>query len=66
MKKLGNPSEPGFNLEFDSESGVCNTFFDEQLSLSKKGTHAEGSCGNGGDAKVKVSTTSGDLRILEY
>ncbi len=53
-----------FTLDFDSASGGCSTFFDEMLSFNKKGNHAEGQYGSGENA-VRVSTTSGDLRMMK-
>lgn len=60
------PTDSSFALEFDSNSGDCNTFFDGQLSFNKKGNHAEGSYGEDADKAIDVSTVSGDLRISEY
>ncbi len=58
------PETASFTLDFDSSSGGCSTFFDEQLRFSKKGNQAEGQYGSGEDA-VRVSTLSGDLRITK-
>lgn len=58
------PETVSVTLDFDSTSGECTTFFDQQLRFSKKGNQAEGSYG-GGERKVKVSTVSGDLRITK-
>lgn len=59
------PETVSLTLDFDSTSGECSTFFDDQLSYNKKGNKADGQYG-GGAQKVRVSTTSGDLRISEY
>ncbi len=59
------PKEASLMLDFDSTSGECATFFDEQLEFSKRGNQAEGKY-NGGKNRVDVSTVSGDLRITEY
>lgn len=58
------PETASFTLNFDSTSGECRTFFDEQLKFNKKGNQAEGQYG-GGENAVRVSTLSGDLRITE-
>ena len=58
------PDNASFTLNFDSTSGECHTFFDEQLTFNKKGNQAEGQYGSGENA-VRVSTLSGDLRITE-
>ena len=59
------PETASLTLDFDSTSGECSTFFDDQLSYNKKGNKADGQYG-GGAQKVRVSTTSGDLRISQY
>lgn len=58
------PETASFTLDFDSTSGDCSTFFDEQLRFNKKGNQAEGQYGSGEDA-IRVSTLSGDLRITK-
>lgn len=57
------PETSSLALDFDSTSGECNTFFDDRLSFSKKGSKAKGEYG-GGKHSVTISTTSGDLRIV--
>lgn len=59
------PETVSLTLDFDSTSGECGTFFDDRLSFNKKGNKADGQYG-GGAHKVRISTTSGDLRISEY
>ena len=59
------PETVSLTLDFDSTSGECSTFFDDRLSFNKKGSKADGQYG-GGAHKVRISTTSGDLRISEY
>lgn len=59
------PGTDSWTLDFDSVSGECSTFFDDQLQFNKKGNHAEGAYGDG-EKTIEVSTTSGDLRITEY
>lgn len=64
---LALPSDAAFDFSFHSVSGECNTFFDDELSFNKKGTDADGIHGSGSNLpKVKISSTSGDLRITEY
>lgn len=58
------PETGSFTLDFDSTSGGCTTFFDEQLRFNQKGNQAEGQYGSGENA-VRVSTLSGDLRITK-
>jgi DUF4097 and DUF4098 domain-containing protein YvlB len=60
------PENASFYLDFDSTSGECNTFFDDNLSFNKRGTQAEGQYGSDGSTRLKISTVSGDLRILKY
>lgn len=56
------PGEVSLEFEADTVSGDIRTFFDDALSFSKKGNHAAGTVG-GGERKVDISTTSGDVRI---
>lgn len=56
------PEKSSLEFEADTASGDINTFFDDALKFSKKGNHAEGTVG-GGERKVDISTTSGDVRI---
>lgn len=56
------PEKASLEFEADTASGDINTFFDGALSFSKKGNHAEGTV-NGGERKIDISTTSGDVRI---
>lgn len=58
------PEAASLSLRFGSTSGECRTFFDEELSFSKKGNKAEGRHG-GGEHAIDVSTVSGDLLISE-
>lgn len=60
------PENASFYLDFDSTSGECNTFFDDDLSFNKRGTQAEGRYGSDGSTRLKISTVSGDLRIKKY
>ena len=55
----------GEALEFlaTTSSGEINTIFDDVLSFSKKGNHAEGSVGSGSRSTVKMTTASGDIRV---
>ena len=55
----------GEALEFSAatSSGEINTFFDDALSFSKKGNRAEGSVGSGSRSTVKMTTSSGDIRV---
>ena len=59
------PETVSLPLDFDSTSGDCSTFFDDQLSFNKKGNKVDGQY-RGGERQVQVSTTSGDLRISQY
>lgn len=59
------PDTEGYSLNFDSTSGECRTFFDGDLSFSKKGNRADGKYGDGARV-IRVSTVSGDLRITEW
>lgn len=63
---LSLPEEAVFDFEYDSVSGDCDTFFDNELSYNKRGNSAHGVHGTGGQNKVAVSTTSGDLRVFKY
>lgn len=59
------PDTEGYSLDFDSTSGECGTFFDQALTFNKRGNHAEGKYGNG-VRTIRVSTVSGDLRIVRW
>lgn len=59
---LGFPENSSFTLDFDSTSGECSTFFDNDLSFNKSGSQVKGQYGDG-TYQVTVSTTSGDLRV---
>jgi len=56
------PEEASMEFEADTSSGEINTFFDDVLNFSKRGNHAEGTVG-GGERKIDINTTSGDVRI---
>lgn len=56
------PETMSLNFDADTTSGDINTFFDGNLSFSKKGNHAAGIVGSG-EHQVKISTTSGDITI---
>lgn len=60
------PEDASFCMEFDSNSGECNTFFDDVLSYNEDGNHAEGSYGEHVDKEIGVSTVSGDLRVTSW
>lgn len=60
--KLELPRESSLEFEASTSSGDIDTFFDESLSFSKKGNHAAGTVGSGGN-KIKITTTSGDVRV---
>lgn len=56
------PKEASLKFEASTSSGEINTFFDDALSFSKKGNHAEGTVGSG-ERELEITTTSGDVRI---
>lgn len=56
------PETTAFDFSADTVSGGINTFFDDVLSFSKKGDRATGSVGGGGHT-IKITTTSGDIRL---
>ncbi|MCM1191509.1 MAG: DUF4097 domain-containing protein [Butyrivibrio sp.] len=56
------PKEASLEFEAGTSSGEIDTFFDDALSFSRKGNHAEGTVGSGG-LKIEIITTSGDVRI---
>lgn len=60
--ELKLPKEGSFTLDFDTVSGDCDTFFDDQLNFGKSGRQVSGQYGGGADI-IEVSTTSGDLWI---
>ncbi|MCM1027733.1 MAG: DUF4097 domain-containing protein [Roseburia sp.] len=62
---LSLPETAAFRLDFESASGSCNTFFDDQLSFNKRGTHVSGQYGDNPENELSVSTTSGSLRITK-
>lgn len=56
------PEATALDFSAATVSGEISTFFDELLSFSKKGDRASGSVGSG-DHALKITTTSGDIRI---
>lgn len=56
------PETTALDFSAATVSGEISTFFDELLSFSKKGDRASGSVGSG-DHALKITTTSGDIRI---
>lgn len=58
------PRDGSFTIDFDTVSGGCDTFFNDQLNFDNKGKQVWGKYGNG-DHIIEVSTTSGDLWIGE-
>lgn len=53
-----------FEFKAETTSGDIHTFFDDNLSFSKKGNSAQGTYGNNSDDKsVIIKTTSGDVQI---
>lgn len=56
------PEGVSLNFEASTSSGEINTFFDGDLSFSKRGNHAEGIVGSG-ERKISITTTSGDVTI---
>ncbi len=56
------PENASLDFEASTTSGDINTFFDEALSFSKKGNHAQGTVGSG-DREISITTTSGDVNI---
>lgn len=61
--RLGLPADFSAEFEAGTTSGDIDTFFDEDLSYSKKGNHAQGTMG-GGMYKIRLGTTSGDIRVV--
>ena len=55
---LALPSKPGFGAEIETSSGS----FDSAIALKREG--GDYSCGSG-HADLRISTTSGDIRLLE-
>lgn len=59
------PKEASLEFEAGTASGEIDTFFDDALSFSKRGNHAEGTVGSG-ERKIEITTTSGDVRVREH
>lgn len=57
------PKDASLEFEADTASGEIDTFFDNNLKFSKRGDHAEGTVGGGERRKLKINTTSGDVRV---
>lgn len=58
------PESSSFDFEANTTSGDINTFFDDNLSFSKRGNNAVGAYGAEADGKkVDIETTSGDIRV---
>lgn len=56
------PKPASLDFEASTASGDINTFFDGDLSFSKRGNHAAGIVG-GGEREIRITTTSGDVNI---
>ncbi len=56
------PKTASLEFEASTTSGDINTFFDDDLSFSKKGNHAQGTVGSG-ERNVRITTTSGDVTV---
>lgn len=56
------PKTASLEFEASTASGDINTFFDGDLSFSKKGNHAQGTVGSG-ERNVRITTTSGDVTV---
>ncbi len=55
-----------FEFKADTSSGDIETFFDDELSFSKKGNSAHGTHGDSSGANsIVVKTTSGDVQVTE-
>lgn len=53
----------GLQFEMNTKSGTIDTVFDDVLSFSEDGSHAEGTIGDAGINKVDIFTLSGDIRV---
>lgn len=56
------PETVSLDFEASTASGEINTFFDGNLSFSKKGNHAAGTV-DGGERNARITTTSGDVTV---
>lgn len=57
-------AESEFEFAASTTSGDIRTFFDDDLTFSSKGNHAQGTHGGGGQGnRIEIQTTSGDVRI---
>lgn len=55
-----------FDFEASTTSGDIRTFFDDDLSFSKKGNNARGTYGNNADNNsIRIETTSGDVQVAD-
>lgn len=58
--------DSSFDFSAKTSSGDIDTFFDEDLSFSKKGNSAQGTYGDGNIIqRIQIETTSGDVRVLK-
>lgn len=56
----------GFSFEAETVSGDIGTWFDDELSFSKRGDHAQGDVGDASFGRtIHLETASGNIRILE-
>lgn len=66
MVQIGIAADNAFDFRADTSSGDIETFFDDDLSFSKKGNSAHGIYGdNEGGSSVVVRTTSGDVWVSQ-
>lgn len=61
--QLTIPQDSSFKLDIDTTSGSIDTFFDNQLSFSKRENSASGTVGNSPEYQIDINTTSGDVEI---
>gem|GEM_PF-1548474 len=59
------PPDSGFYFKANTVSGDISTSYDEQLTFNKKGKEAEGTVGGSSQYEIKMSTTSGDIKVRQ-
>lgn len=64
LVQIGIAADNAFDFRADTSSGDIETFFDDDLSFSKRGNSAHGTYGDSEDgSSVVVKTTSGDVWV---
>lgn len=62
--KIGMPKDKSFSFSANTSSGDISTWFDSVLRYNKRGNEAEGTVGEKPEFAIKISTTSGNVKMI--